>query len=49
MGDAPECKLCEVELENNKCPECGAWTDSYGLQHQKACVGGFHEECDGDE
>lgn len=39
------CRYCKAPFKEGKCPECAAWTDSYGTQHRALCSGGFHDEC----
>lgn len=31
-------------MKDGKCPNCGAWMDSYGIIHKAKCPGGFHED-----
>jgi hypothetical protein len=42
------CPHCDTESprgNDSKCPDCGAWQDSYGTVHKKNCEGGFHDKC----
>lgn len=46
QGKGPGCPYCKSnDMKDGKCPDCGAWTDSYGILHRAKCPGGFHDEC----